>query len=350
MHYLLHQEPKKSSSIAASVNAPPRSMLHSTIRRLNVCLTICLTMMPIGRAFFLSSSKRQQVGEWKRLVQPLGTVYSKQGFSTLQSAKNMIDFPLLSSTDVRKMRVAELREHLQARELDVSGLKTDLVSRLLHSITLSKRKATMPAPHSTSKFDSNRTYLLRFSGFATKPTGISGCGLLLFDLESQTEVWCAREYYNGNSPTRLEAEFRGVASCLQFLHAHGVTMLILASDNSVLLGHLSGEHEITNQTLLPYYVRALAAKEQFKTVDVVVLSPTENSKSMELARRAVTSKSSFGMEGGDGTKILNKPQSILRNLDNGAFTSNPIDPSQTYLLKFGSSSRENQGVSGTCFV
>lgn len=324
--------------------------------------------MSAARAFVLLSSKRltRGGGGWKR---PAGLTPPVHSFSTQPSlpVQRIQHVPPLTKTDVRKMRVAELRELLKSRGMDATGLKQVLVERLISAmdapirnqieITSKSTSTSEPAPaplpmdedsSATMKsppiFDSTRMYMLRFAGCSNKHTGETGLGLLLYDVETQTEVWCARRYYRfeGQNSNRFEVEFQGLTACLNFLHAHGVNKLILATDSDVVFKQLTGIYQIKKcHRVQSAYWRTIVAKEQFATAHLSLSSTAENAKTLVLARRAVATKQSFGLDEDKDEEPWEQSNVPTSSLDSGTLLVSPIDPSRKYLLRFDGGSRGN---------
>jgi ribonuclease HI len=322
--------------------------------------------MSAARAFVLLSGKRltRGGGGWKR---PAGMTPPVHSFSTQQSppAQRNQHVPLLTKTDVRKMRVAELRELLKSRGMDATGLKQVLVERLIsardapirnQSKRTSTGKSEPPPPplrmdedssammKSPPIFDSTRTHMLRFAGYSNKHTGETGLGLLLYDVETQTEVWCARRYYrfDGHNGNRFEVEFQGLTACLNFLHAHGVNKIILATDSDVMFKQLTGIYHIKKcHRVQSAYWRTILAKEQFATAHLSLSSTAENAKTLVLARRAVATKQSFGLDEDKDEEPWEQSNVPTSSLDSGTLLVAPIDPSRKYLLRFDGGSRGN---------
>ena len=310
-------------------------------------------MIISGRASFLSSRKRLISKVFRQNVFP-----TPPRFSSLQFAQNFqVEPPLLTKSFVRTLRVAELRELLQARAMDSTGLKKDLVERLLESINATTTPLATPEDQSdqtlttvTSNLtiDPQRTYQLRIASYSSRVRQNAGCGFLLYDMESQSEVWCAYIYYNMlEYHNRFEFEYKSIASCLQYLHNHGVNELILASHSDLIIKQMMGELEVTRSDLKPSYWRAILAKEKFKTVQYTLLSTIENAKTLSLARMAVATKTSYVLHAEYGEIEMKEQRSPITSLSEyGKAMGSIIDPQRTYLLQIDGGSRGNPGISG----
>lgn len=325
---------------------------------------VVVTIMSSAQAFVLLLSKRLgRIEGWKR---PLGLTPPVHSFSTQQSftaQRNQNVLPLLTKTDVRKMRVAELRELLKSRAMDATGLKQVLVDRLIsamdapiqnnNKITIKDESspplhidedssaATMKSP---PIFNSTRMHMLRFAGYSNKQTCEAGLGLILYDVETQNELWCARRYYrfDRHDNQRFEFEFHGLTSCLNFLYAHGVNKIILATGSDVVFHQLNGIYQIKKcNSLQSAYWRTILAKEQFATAHLSLSSTAENAKTLVLARRAVATKQSFGLEEDKDEERWEQRNLPTSSLDRGTLLMSPIDPSRKYLLRFDGGSRGN---------
>ena len=190
-----------------------------------------------------------------------------------------------SVSAIGRMRVHELRTALDERGLTTEGLKPVLVSRLfefLQQSSSSQKNATHNNNSSNSnnnnhhhhdgihihpdsqtqdtqtqspqhpQFDPTRRYVLRFRGSTASSFSSSGIGLVLYDLDSEQEVWFGQRYFH--APTsHFEAEYRGLLLGLRVVRYMGIRKLVLQSDNAVLLQQLRGQYQVRQPHLQKLY-------------------------------------------------------------------------------------------------
>lgn len=281
------------------------------------------------------------------------------------------------------MRVTPLRQELTMLGLSTSGLKDELVARLIEAtVPLPSPNVAMPqradiarkkTPKNTEEKqlptaqDPERTYVLRFRGFTPTSYGEGGVGLVLYDAEEVKEVWVARKYLPGDQETRFTSEYQGLAVAFRQIHKMGVRKLIVQSDNEVLLRQLDGKFKVAKEKLKRLYWPVIEAKERFDEFKTLDISAAQNSRSGNLARRAVATKKSLGFEENEADTPAPleeasspSPQEIVPPKDDEVppkddedtqpDLANVISPEKTYLLRFDGGSRGNPGLAGAGMV
>jgi ribonuclease HI len=243
--------------------------------------------------------------------------------------------PNLTRGVIRKLRVAGLREELAARGLDSSGTGKVMATRLLEAIYgappsdgsgksgTRSSKPTMPTMTNDMNSDSatalepatgvstlipseiqldpTKVYVLRFKGHTATSYSNAGVGIVLYDVDSQTEVWSGRKYFE-TFLSRFEAEYKGLSIGLKVALSKGVQKLILQGDNHVILKQVDGSFDVKKKELQLLYWTTVALKEQFLGYfEVQPINPAENAKALSLASRAVATKKSYNLEGQDGS-------------------------------------------------
>lgn len=152
---------------------------------------------------------------------------------------------------------------------------------------------------SDTQLDPTKAYVLRFSGHTTTSYSKAGVGLVLYDVESQKEVWSGREYFK-ETQSRFQAEYRGISIGLKVALSKGVQRLVLQGDNHVILKQLEGSITVEKEELKRLCWMTVALKEQFLgQFEVQPINPAENAKAKSLASRAVATKKSYNLEGQD---------------------------------------------------
>lgn len=250
----------------------------------------------------------------------------------------------LSRTAIRKMKVNELKKELDLRGLDTTGLRSVLVDRLLEGALSRKALSTDDAV----RFDTERLYVLRFRGHTNFTYGEAGVGFVLYDTESSKEAWSARLFF-GREQSRFEAEYRGLVDGLQFLYDRGVRRLVLQSDNEVLLKQLNGNFKVRKENLERLYWAAINLKESFTLFELNSINSTENSRAVNLARTAVATKLSRGLEKGTHKKAGVEGPSLGVSARDGS-GAYQFKPDKEYLLRFDGGARGNPGIAGVGMV
>lgn len=295
-------------------------------------------------------------------------------------------------TAIRQMRVARLREELEKRGLETTGIREVLMGRLLDAnentnANASSDSTKTPPIQSSSKENSSdqcspdKLYVLRFRGHTTSSYSSAGVGLILYDTTNNKEVWSGRKYYF-DSQSRFEAEYKGITIGLRVAYKKGVRRLVLQGDNHVIVNQLGGNFNVRKKKLQHLYWATIDLKEQFEQFEVQPINSTENSAAKSLASRAVATKKSYGLEGQDKPQkesftdedaAKGKPREPApsptctqdpiedeqaprdhhaeepENDDGGEATS-PIEPHRRYLLRFDGGSRGNPGIAGAGMV
>ena len=210
-------------------------------------------------------------------------------------------------TQIRKMRKAELQEALSSRGLDVVGDRDALVARLIGdihepvndpvstNIDRINKQVVPDIPKNELRFKSDRVYVLRFRGYTSSTYDTGGTGLVLYDLKENKEVWSACLFFL-QEQTRFETEYRGLIEAMRFCQNHGVRLLMLQSDNEIILKQMRGDFEVRKDRLQKLYWCAMSMKDGFDNFDVQKISVSQNSRANNLARKAVATQMSHGLD------------------------------------------------------
>lgn len=308
----------------------------------------------------------------------------------------------LTRTEVRRMRVAELREELKSRNMDTSGLKQDLMSRLLDEISKpspqnvddndkaqktkkKKRKSSGSIPL-RERIDSNTVYVLRFHGIMHYHFGKASCGLALYDSNTNKIVWNgALTYVTGESAQ--EAEMKTIRSILSNLIQIGVKRLIIQGDaKGSTVNQLQGNFSVKNKALKTSFQSIKTFMEKYlDECEVWGIPHSQISVVQKIAEKALNLNQSFGFEEfieHDTTKMATIDNDLEGNLlEITSFDRNediildeqplPMDdeyldstqqqfeeqqnvinlptffPSRNYILRFDGGSRGNPGIAGS---
>ena len=238
----------------------------------------------------------------------------------------------LTRTEIRRMRVADLREELGRRGLSSSGLREALVARLLDASSSPVRNVAkvMPrqnptsrslsaapvefddvtnripdatenrnaidqtldtsetpnAPAITTQLSPEKTYVLRFDGGSRGNPGVAGSGMVLYDADEGTEVWSGY-HFMGDRYTNNEAEYQGILEGLRCAYAMGARSVVVQGDSMLVIRQLEGKWRVKAENLRPYYQKAMKLLQQFDSFHVNHIERAENSRADELANEAM---------------------------------------------------------------
>uniref|UniRef100_A0A7S3VAX5 RNase H type-1 domain-containing protein n=1 Tax=Chaetoceros debilis TaxID=122233 RepID=A0A7S3VAX5_9STRA len=192
--------------------------------------------------------------------------------------------PLQNRTQVRKMRVAELRDEMQRLGLKTSGLRTELVNRLIDHlfgdnpsnprVKMNSKSNLKPIATTCNNGDDDNSdddddddddtrsttqtrsreydiiepskqYVLRYAGHTKPLDATAACGLVLYDTITNRKVWEGTTYFNNAETTSL-AELVSVRRALLLLTGrHGLKNVIIQGHaTSATLQQLQGTFQI----------------------------------------------------------------------------------------------------------
>lgn len=137
---------------------------------------------------------------------------------------------------------------------------------------------------------SNNEYVLRFDGGSRGNPGVAGCGIVIFDAETQLEVWCAYKYLD--KATNNVAEYTGLLEGLKFAKRMGVNHLIVEGDSKLVVNQIEGVYKVKKSHLKPIYNEALSISKRFRSFKISYIPREENFRADQLANFAMDKKSS----------------------------------------------------------
>ena len=305
-------------------------------------------------------------GTWERPTGPIGGDCGRKGSAVRMRARPLssvgridsVSPPVpppnmsLSRTEIRRMRVADLREELSRRDMSGTGLRGVLVERLLGaqggdsdptadsdqlrdpapsipasasddlkrlgkgqdeegptprpstSVSLPKGYSIAPSrvPVSTiDRLSAGQTYILQVDGGARGNPGLAGAGMALFDAETGLEVW--HGYHFLGFATNNEAEYSGLVTGLRAAHGLGVTNVIVEADSLLVVRQLQGAYKVKKQNLRPLFEQARSLLEGFDSFELRHIPREANGRADGLANMAMDTKVSKGinfLKGYDG--------------------------------------------------
>lgn len=155
----------------------------------------------------------------------------------------------LTRTDIRKMKVVDLKNQLKARNLDDTGLRNDLMQRLLDHLEDTTSMPTSPQTKNKSNpknikkekyISPEMQYVLRYSGLSIHGDAQGSCGLILYNSDTEKEVWSGYMFFQ-NGESAPEAEMKALLITIRNLLKLGVKHLIIQGyAPSAVLNQLQG--------------------------------------------------------------------------------------------------------------
>lgn len=275
----------------------------------------------------------------------------------------------LTRTQIRRLKLAALREELTKRGLDTTGTRPLLMERLLETVNCVSTRGRKKEPNKTSPPDGNcppldptKTYVLRVKGHGSMSYNSSGIGLVLYDAETVREVWVARKYFS-QSFSSFEGDYRASILGIQVCLEQGAQKIVLQSDNDVMIKQVRGDFNVNKPSLKELCTCLRAVLSDIAEFDMTHISSAENTRAKNLAQRAVGTKKTVGLpEDKDIDALLPSQQDEVTNPspelvsdedDEDLFddeTHTVFSPEETYLLQFDGGARGNPGIAGSGMV
>lgn len=168
--------------------------------------------------------------------------------------------------------------------------------------------------------------------------GKSGAGVVLYDIETNAEVWCGWKYL-GETGTNNEAEYYAILLGIQCARSLGVNHLIVEGDSLLAVNQLTGAWRVREPRLKILYDQVKEELKGLKTTSIRHIRRELNSRADELANEAMESEGSGGVDESRRT-----PTSPVSSGDNDLpAESSHLEADKTYLLRFDGGSRGNPG-------
>jgi len=216
----------------------------------------------------------------------------------------------LTRTKIRNMKVQSMRETLDELGLSSSGLRKDLLERLLNEVPASLRKryvnSSKEKHHQAEEeinalsvddeeertdslndriLSSTSTYILQFDGGSRGNPGIAGAGMVIYN-ESGREVWYGRHFV-GDSMTNNVAEYSGLLIGLQCARILGAEHIVVQGDSDLVVKQIRGEYRCKSKLLLPYHHAARQLVSQFQSFEIRHIPRAQNGRADNLANEAM---------------------------------------------------------------
>jgi ribonuclease HI len=292
----------------------------------------------------------------------------------------------LSRTSVRRMKVAELRNELQVRGLPTSGVKNELVSRLLEHLETNSTRGRQEKQHdqiissvsrhgnkdkapSTIILDPTTLYVLRFHGIQNHLSATSCCGLILYDSSNDREIWSGTQYYQSGESSN-EAELTSLLLILSNLSKMGLKRLVIQGlAKGTTVNQLQGNYGVKNKRLKPLFDKIeKLMKQELDECEVWGIATDQVKGVQQLAKKYLELGTSVGFDfflqeqaNSDQDSVRdNARQSDVVGPKNNSVQEYDVVPEETfhgmipptlspdkqYVLRFDGGSRGNPGVSG----
>lgn len=251
---------------------------------------------------------------------------------------------------------------------------------------------------STSSFNEDRTYILRFDGQVDKVTNDAGLGMIIYDASNGSKLWsgyCFMQKKAQNEITKNVADYMALNDGLrviQFLSSSSGTTLPrveIQTSNDIISKHLNGKYRVSSKVLLPWYEKVSKLIEGADVATVKVdkvetklakqnavsaIKGRESDDNYKSAMRDITSSpSNTSLDENmlpSSTSEMTPDDDIVSTIE--AHTdveptsaheswgpsneqaeqsnSQSISADKTYILRFDGGSRGNPGIAGSGMV
>ena len=277
--------------------------------------------------------RRSHASDYQFVHPGLIALAAQRHQQAMGSSSHSADTSLLSRTEIRRMRVADLREELGRRGMSTAGLREALVARLLdlnasgaaamaptkrsrsskgtstphrldgdaHSLARSEESTSSSASvrsddSSSRQLSPDETYVLRFDGGSRGNPGVAGAGMVLYDANTASEVWCGRSYI-GDSYTNNEAEYTALLDGLRGAFSMGARHIVVQGDSQLIVKQIEGEYRVKSEKLRPFYQEAIKLLGEFSSFQISHIPRADNARADELANEAMDARESDGRAG-----------------------------------------------------
>ena len=147
----------------------------------------------------------------------------------------------------------------------------------------------------SQSLSADKTYILRFDGGSRGNPGIAGSGMVLYDSDDGSEVWCGFQYL-GDNFTNNEAEYVGLITGLQCARSLGVERIVAQGDSKLILQQVEGKWKVKAAHLRQYYDEAISMSKEFASFETCHIERARNARADELANEAMDTKQNRGFE------------------------------------------------------
>jgi len=142
--------------------------------------------------------------------------------------------------------------------------------------------------------DPTKTYKLMFDGGSRGNPGIAGAGMVLYDSDTDQEVWHGWKYIE--KATNNQAEYTGILMGLQHARDIGVRRIQCLGDSELIVKQLTGVYKVKSEMLQDLYQETKALLNDFEKVELKHIYRDENKRADELANEAMDNQNDFGFD------------------------------------------------------
>ena len=156
------------------------------------------------------------------------------------------------------------------------------------SLSLDSLKSTKVSNDCNSllKLAPDKLYLLQFDGGSRGNPGLAGTGMVLFDTESDLEVWSGCEFLK-HKATNNVAEYMGLVRGLECALFMGVKRVTVEGDSELIVKQIKGIYKVRNAGLKDLYTQVLTLIASFKSFSIAHIPREENGRADKLANEAM---------------------------------------------------------------
>lgn len=220
----------------------------------------------------------------------------------------------LTRTEVRQMKVVDLRQELKARGLDTEGLRKDLLDRLLCTIpavgnnmsTLldakldDKQKKTNEKEKKKEpeklKISPESLYVLRFKGQSHHLSATASCGLILYHAETEKKIWSGTKFFSTGQSAQL-AEMNSIDTTLACFSKLGLQKLIIQGHaGGTTIQQLQGNYSANSKDLREAITKIKANMDSFEECEVWGIAADQVAMARNLASKSLSLRQSEGFE------------------------------------------------------
>lgn len=252
--------------------------------------------------------RRSHASDYQFVHPGLIALAAQRHQQAMGSSSHSSDTSLLSRTEIRRMRVADLNASgaaaMAPTKRSRSSKGTSTPHRLdgdAHSLARSEESTSSSASvrsddSSSQQLSPDETYVLRFDGGSRGNPGVAGAGMVLYDANTASEVWCGRSYI-GDSYTNNEAEYTALLDGLRGAFSMGARHIVVQGDSQLIVKQIEGEYRVKSEKLRPFYQEAIKLLGEFSSFHISHIPRADNARADELANEAMDTRESDGRAG-----------------------------------------------------
>ena len=221
-------------------------------------------------------------------LQGINKVNKKELQGLFSALKNTINN---SNFVVEKIMGIPVEHNRKVRLLAKKALTTRTSAGFDTPKTQSKAVTSSYMPISAS---SEKVYVLQFDGGSRGNPGVSGAGMVILEQESGLEIWSGSLFLD--TATNNVAEYTALLTGLKCAKAIGVKQIIVQGDSQLVVNQILGKYKVKAENLQPIWRKAKSLSEEFQKFSINFIPRAENSRSDELANKAMDGLCSEGLD------------------------------------------------------